>query len=176
MQGTKRALAGVPDTDIFTSEQRYRFDLQGFIVLRGVLTPEEVASANAAIDAQTSEFVERASSIRNTSGDSSFAHQAAASNDYRGRLENGTFLFWPQEQSQVFRKMLSHPKVTPALNTLLGAGHRLDHMPLILRQRHLTEGFDLHGGRIGVTGKYNEEVAYRFENNGPRCSLLVRCA
>ena len=62
------------------------------------------------------------------------------------------------------------------LNALVGEGHRLDHMPLILCQRYLSEGSDLHGGRVGPSGNYNRELAYHYENGRPYCTLMVRWA
>src|SRR5882757_8814130 len=40
----------IPDAPIPTPLDEYLFDLNGFVILRGVLTPEEVADANARID------------------------------------------------------------------------------------------------------------------------------
>jgi hypothetical protein len=37
----------------------FEFDLNGWVVVRGVLTPEEVAAANAAIDVHSAELHER---------------------------------------------------------------------------------------------------------------------
>ena len=37
-----------------TADEKFLFDLNGFLVLRGVLSPEEVAAANAAVDAKQS--------------------------------------------------------------------------------------------------------------------------
>ena len=42
-----------------TDDERYLFDLNGFIIVRGVLTPEEVKQANDAIDNHKHEMVER---------------------------------------------------------------------------------------------------------------------
>jgi hypothetical protein len=42
-----------------TDLERYQFDLNGFLVVRNVFSPEEIAAANAAIDARSSSIVER---------------------------------------------------------------------------------------------------------------------
>ena len=53
-----RTRSGVPlmstaaDALKISDEEKFLFDLNGFLVLRGVLSPEEVAAANAAIDAK----------------------------------------------------------------------------------------------------------------------------
>ena len=59
--------AATPVADAMTPEQKYLFDLNGFIIIRGVLSEEEIAAAHAAIDAHTPLFKERAEkALRNT--------------------------------------------------------------------------------------------------------------
>ena len=49
------------------ADERFLFDLNGFLVLRGILSPEEVAAANAAIDAKQSLMQARdTAALRNT--------------------------------------------------------------------------------------------------------------
>jgi hypothetical protein len=157
-----------------SAEQKYMFDLQGFVILRGVLGAEEVASANAAIDAHRSEFFERQEGIRNAK-QATFAGEgggdSAGSQYTGGRLECGSFLQW--EDGDVFRSLLAHPNVAPKLNDLVGAGHRLDHMPLLLSQSAGVEGFDLHGGNISHSGAWNEELAYEYKHGRMVNNLLA---
>ena len=48
---------------------KFSFDLSGFLIVRGVFTPEEVAQANAAIDTHQGELAERVGdALRNTKG------------------------------------------------------------------------------------------------------------
>jgi hypothetical protein len=90
-----------------TEAERYIFDVRGYLVLRGVLSKEEVGSAVSAISKHKEEFVERHAQIKN-------AKQAAFNGTSDGgRLEHGKFLQWPKEDSQVFRSLLAHPKVAP---------------------------------------------------------------
>ena len=50
-----------------TADERFLFDLNGFLVLRGILSPEEVAAANAAVDAKQSLLQSRdTAALRNT--------------------------------------------------------------------------------------------------------------
>ena len=53
-------MASMSDIDKFS------FDLNGFIIVRGVFSPEEVAEANAAIDVHLGELSERKGPLRNT--------------------------------------------------------------------------------------------------------------
>ena len=45
-----------------TEEEKYAFDLQGFLVVPGVLTDDEVAAANAALDHYREQIQPRADS------------------------------------------------------------------------------------------------------------------
>ena len=47
------------------AQERFLFDLNGFLVVRGVFSAEEVASANAAIDAHAGELHAREGQLRN---------------------------------------------------------------------------------------------------------------
>ena len=57
--GSRAFSAATPVADAMTPEQKYLFDLNGFIIIRGVLSEEEIAAAHAAIDAHTPLFKER---------------------------------------------------------------------------------------------------------------------
>lgn len=49
-----------------TEDERYLFDLNGYLVVRGVLSPEEVEQANAMIDKHSNEMIERSdAALRN---------------------------------------------------------------------------------------------------------------
>ena len=49
------------------ADERFLFDLNGFLVLRGILSPEEVAAANTAVDAKQSLMHARdTAALRNT--------------------------------------------------------------------------------------------------------------
>jgi len=100
----------------FTPEQKYLFDLNGFIVIRGVLSAEEVAAAHSAIDAHTAEFKERADkALRNTRDGTPLAGDGKTP-----RLDLGGMLGWQKPHCNIFRKMLCHPKLVPYLKELLG--------------------------------------------------------
>eukprot|EP01043_Picozoa_sp_COSAG02_P043426 COSAG02_NODE_3781_length_6236_cov_12.839661_6_plen_147_part_00 len=85
----------------------YRFDLRGFVVLRGVLSTEEVAAANAALDLHGHEFA-----------------GLEAAQDMLG---------WGAADSAPFAGMLAHPRVVPYLNEICGRGFRMDHAPTLIR-------------------------------------------
>ena len=86
-----------------TDEERYRFDLQGYLLVPGALGAAEVDACNRAVDA-----------VAGT--------PAAASG----------MLGWPEPHREPFRRLLVHPAVVARLNELCGSRFRLDHGPRLL--------------------------------------------
>jgi ectoine hydroxylase-related dioxygenase (phytanoyl-CoA dioxygenase family) len=151
-----------------TEDERYLFDLNGFLIVRGVLTPEEVAAANRAIDNHAHEMVERSEdALRNAKEGTKFFGQGP------GRMDLGRCLEWGPEESRVFQSILAHPRLVPLFHGILGKGYRMDHLPLILAQNKGSEGFQLHGGTVDCTsGEYNPHLAYHCHHGTIRSSLL----
>ena len=56
--------ASTTTTPRMTTEEKFAFDLRGFVVVRGVYDAEQVRKMNAAIDARESEIVERKGRLR----------------------------------------------------------------------------------------------------------------
>jgi len=150
-----------------TDDERYLFDLNGYIIVRGVLTPEEVKQANDAIDNHNSEMVERSDKpLRNAVEGTAFYGTGP------GRRDLGQVLEWGPE-SKVFKSILAHPRLVPFFHGLLGKGYRMDHLPFVLNQCKGAEGFQLHGGTIDCTsGEYNPSLAYTCHHDTIRCALL----
>ena len=107
-----------------TDDEKYLFDLTGYLVLRQVLTPEEVARCNEAIDCHADQTVELERSLAGGSE----------------ALERP----W----CEPFREMLVRSTVTPYLETILGKAFRLDHGPGLIAMEAGCEGGTLHGGGI----------------------------
>ncbi len=99
-----------------TDEERYRFDLQGFLLVSGALGAAEVGACNRAIDA--------------------VAGTPAAAPGLLG---------WPDPYREPFRRLLVHPAVVARLNELCGSRFRLDHGPRLLAGAEQTESW-LQGG------------------------------
>src|SRR5277367_1093351 len=100
-------------------EERYLFDLQGYLVVEGALSEAEVTTLNRLIDDQG----------------------LLAPNEAIDSQRFGGFLNW----GQPFRDLLDHPRLLPYLIELLGPAPRLDHAYGIA-MRSGTEGLHLHGG------------------------------
>lgn len=159
---TKAPLGGL------TEEQKYLFDTNGYLVVKGVLSPEEVKAANAAIDIHRGEFLGRhGATLRNTQDDSPLQGDLVTP-----REDLGGHLGWPIEDSRVFRSILDHPNLAPYYHDLVGEGYRLDHSPLLVIQSKGSEGFTLHGGARTSDGHYNHTLAYSCVDGRIRNALL----
>mmetsp|Transcript_7936 Transcript_7936/g.19462 ORF Transcript_7936/g.19462 Transcript_7936/m.19462 type:complete len:326 (+) Transcript_7936:117-1094(+) len=152
-----------------SEDERYLFDLNGFLVLRGVFTPEEVKEANDAIDHHLDDVRERQDpSLRNTREKTPLAGDGVS-----GRKDLGGMLGWALPHCKPFRKMLADPRLVPYYNTLAGVGYRLDHHPLVIIQEKGSEGFCMHGGTIDCSsGEFNQHLAYGCHNGRLVNSLL----
>lgn len=145
-------------------EEKFLFDLQGYIVVRNVLTKEDVASANSAIDAHVNDISDREGALRNAPADSKMAAENC-------RRDLGGMLGW--EEGNVFRRLLAHPKLIPYLNAFVGEGYRLDHQPMVICQNTNSEGFSLHGGPLTSSGDINPILQYRCSQSGTFFNTLL---
>jgi len=154
-----------------TEDERYLFDLNGFLIVRGVLSPDEVADANAAIDRHAGEMIERSDDdLRNARPGTRFFGEGP------GRMDLGRCLEWGEVDSRVFRSILAHPRLVPIFHGILGKGYRMDHLPFVLAQNAGSEGFKLHGGTVDCnTGAYNPELAYNCGPDGTIRTALLGC-
>ena len=102
-----------------TEAERYRFDLHGFLVRRGVLGPGELAALHAAIDVLD---------VPRPGGD-------LASQRFNDHLPI----------ARRFRDLLDHPAVLEIVREVCGPNVRLDHAYGIVMSPG-TGGLGLHGG------------------------------
>jgi len=147
--------------------ERYLFDLNGYIIIRNVLSAEEVAEANSVIDKHQDAMIERKEdALRNTVKGTKFSGTGTGRKDLGGVLEWG-------EDSKIFKKILAHPRLVPIFHGIVGKGYRMDHLPFVIAQDKGAEGFQLHGGTVDCnSGAYNPELAYTCFNGFIRSALL----
>ena len=100
-------------------EERYLFDLRGYLVIADVLTAQQLAELNRLMDSR---------------------NLAPPGDDTLGARFGG-FLEW----GPIFCNLLDHARIMPSLKTILGDGFRLDHYCGIY-MRAGTEQLRLHGG------------------------------
>ena len=113
--------------------EKYLFDLQGYIVLENVLSPEELQACNDAINAQMA-------SIQRRSGDHLLSGGSDTLQGDQGRGDIGGMLSWPKPHCEIWRALLVQPRVVDFLREILDDGFRLDHLYGIL----MTAGTEGH--------------------------------
>lgn len=91
-----------------TEDERYLFDLNGYLVVRNVLTADQVRRANDIIDAHAHEMVERSdAALRNAVQGTKMYGKGPARKDLGGVLE------WGADESRIFKSILAHPRLVP---------------------------------------------------------------
>lgn len=108
----------MPRTSYLTDEEKFRFDLQGYLVVKGVLSKSECQELSVLADAVWPR----------TSEDGSYRRTGAISK-------------WGQR----FLDLADHPKLLPYLLDLVGSRVRLDHDYCIFMQKDASRN-RLHGG------------------------------
>ena len=178
------------------------FDLNGFIVCRGLLSPEEVAELNAAIDRHADEigwfqrtvpppplptphsplrFAGIYWSTRRRQGatGSTDGEPLAGAMGYNvgaGRnLPGPPMLGWPEPADRdPFRRLMCHPRLCRFLNTLCGRGFRLDHPPSL---RVYNPGAGTPDDPLNLHGSsgpdFNPAEYYLVRNGRPHSGLTV---
>jgi hypothetical protein len=121
----------------FTDDDRYLFDLNGYIIVRGVLSPEELKEVNAIIDRRESDMIQRDDPVLRNSVKGTALYGTGP-----GRKDLGKCLEWGAD-SKIFKSILAHPRLVPYFHGVLGKGYRMDHLPFIIAQDKGAEGFQL---------------------------------
>ena len=129
-------------------------------MIEAVLTDEEVAAANAAIEHHV-ELVQR----REPGLAQGAEHLVARTG--RGELQQNPLTF-ERPWCEPFRRMLTHPRVVDIFNEILGTGFRLDHGPGLIQMDDETEGHRLHGGMTFDPSQY-----HGFAHGRMHCGLCV---
>lgn len=134
------------------ARERYFWDLNGHLILRGVLTRSELHAANAAIDAHRD---------RIRAGEPNRLSRGSTALQGIGRPSMGgkQLLDLERPYCDIFRRMLVHPAVVNRLRVMCGPGFRLDHGPQFIGGVKGTSGHRLHGS--GAPHKPN--VAYHHQ-------------
>ena len=145
-----------------SDREKFLFDLQGFLHVKQILTPEEVKAMNDAIDANVPPFTEE-----NWTGTNVYGGGMAGKASDHGC---GGMLTWPQPWCQPFRDLLAHPRAIPYLNTIFGRGWKLDHRPGCIMARKGKGGHGLHGNTSRI---FDGAQFYNCTNGQIRTGLTV---
>lgn len=125
-------------------EEQYFFDLMGYLVVEDVLSADGVAELNALIDQYDfwRDPVEYEVAVGPVSR---IADEVRVGNTYQ----------W----HDAFRRLITHPRITPYLLTLVGPTMRFDHDYVALTKPG-AEGLRIEGG-----GElYDDTAVYHFQN------------
>jgi ectoine hydroxylase-related dioxygenase (phytanoyl-CoA dioxygenase family) len=126
------------------AEEKYLFDLKGYVNIEGVLDADDLTELNALIDAQ---------------------NYADPADDNIHSQRFGGFLSW---ENDAFRKLLNYPCIMPCLAEIVGPKFRLDHVYGILMKEG-NPGGTLHGGGT----PYDPSQYYVFRNDRMYNGLTV---
>mgnify|MGYP001212843655 CR=1 FL=1 len=161
MRRTLSCLKSVPNR-----QDKFLFDLNGYIHIKNALSTTEIDSMNTAITQhQEKQVIRSDAKLKNAVSGSGMAAEGS-------RIDMGGMMGWEGEHGAIFRQMLCHPNIAPYLNAFLGKGYRLDHAPLVLVNGPNSEGFHLHGGPVTAEGAFNPELQYREHNGDIWTSLM----
>lgn len=133
-----------------TDNERYLFDLMGYLVVDDVLTPGEVRELNSLIDA------------RDPWG-------TAAKEGKTGTVGEGNLHVGPLDQwEEPFRQLINHPRLLPYLLEIIGPKFRYDHGYAIFMKRGGAK-HRLHGGGT----PYDPSQYYHWRNGQMYNGLIV---
>jgi ectoine hydroxylase-related dioxygenase (phytanoyl-CoA dioxygenase family) len=148
-------------------EERYLFDLRGYLVLPNVLGSAEVQALNAYLD--TLPWEERAGSRHVHTGMSRASARRGNHDPERGPvdLDLGLLSAW----GAAFARLSGHQRLHPYLNELLGEQYRLDNQYAILMKKGqgTATTHELHGGAV----PYQPDGYYRFHDGHFLTTLLA---
>lgn len=162
-QENEMAMFGDPEDFATMSErEKYLYDLQGFLVVRNVLSAEEVKNLNNAIDANPNKSKEHG--LGGTLDGTPLAGPKTQYVHYDGMLT------WDQPWCQPFRELLAHQKLIPYLNTMMGRGWKLDHDIDVLTSKKGAQGTPFHGNS---TGMFTGSTYYMYDDGRMRSGLIV---
>tara|TARA_B100000686_G_scaffold348515_1_gene439747 strand:- start:929 stop:1780 length:852 start_codon:yes stop_codon:yes gene_type:complete len=155
-----------------TEYEQYLFDLNGYILVEGALSVEQVAAMNNAIDHNSDQIHIR---TREQALDGSLEEQGgqAAENlkGTQGRGDFGNFLFWEDPWCRVFRDVITLPTVMNIMLSVIGPRFRLTGTAGISMTKG-SEGFIFHGGGSPELDHMREIFYHRFENGRMNNGLM----
>ncbi len=128
-----------------TPEEKFMFDLEGYLLLRSILTVDEVAELNAVADRVYTEV-------------------------YSDTGTKRTFNI--SKWSRAYQNLIDHPKIVPYLVELVGPKFRIDHDYCIFMRKGGTRG-RLHGGSIDHITHRNADHWYKWRDGVMRNGLTA---
>ena len=147
-----------------TEYEKYLFDLNGYVLVPGALTPAQVDAMNEAIDHHRDQIHIR---TREQALDGSLEEQGGRAAEGlmgdHGRGDFGAFLFWEEPWCRVFREVVTLPGILRAMVEVIGPRFRMAGTAGISMTRG-SEGFIFHGGGTPEHDHMRDVFYHRFEN------------
>ena len=128
-----------------TEEEKFVFDLEGYLVIKDVLSPQELDDLNALVDRYINGW------------------------DNHPRNDLNKVSSW----GQATKDLIDHPKILPYLVELIGPKVRIDHDYAIIMDRGDTRG-GLHGGPSQDTDHWFSYRDGQMRNGSERGDLFSR--
>ena len=147
-----------PNPHHLSEQEKYFFDLTGYLVVRGVLSRDQVTACNDAIEHHAD---------RTVFDPAQPGGPPALAGEPRRHLTG--MLGWDPAYREPFRDLLVHPVVVGRLNELCGKKFRLDHGPILISAQRGTAGLGLHGGGE----PFNASSWYHQQNDRINCRAVT---
>ena len=151
-----------------TEQEKFLFDLRGYIVVRNALTAEQIGGLSDRLEAR------RKNNTRHLFGSDRTVFKSAADPAW----SSPSLLEW----GGTYTELIDLPTIAPYLETLLGFGYRLDHDYLNIVNEENRSKLYLHGGGQGAGGPVDivgssdgGQCFYRY-NNGRFYNVLIAVA
>ena len=129
---------GNPMHQQMNDDEKYLFDLNGYLILRDVVDPDIIRRCNEAVDEHDDQI---------PAAERVFEGEAKAlASDIRQRWTDD-MLEWGKPWREGFLDLLTLPSLAPYLSEILGS-YRMAHPPRLLMMDPGCAGHYLHGGRL----------------------------
>ncbi len=143
--------------------ERYFYDLNGYIVVPGALSPEVLERMHAAIDQHRDQISIRKGDLHL---DGRTAEQggipAEGLRGTHGRGDFGGYLFWEKPWCEPFREIIAPVRILRMMVEIIGPRVRLEGTAGISMAQG-AEGFILHGGGTPELDRMRDAYYHRFE-------------
>ncbi len=141
------------------AKERFLWDLNGHLIVRNVLSEEDLNAANDAIDFCAD---------RITPGEANRLSRGSTFLQGQGRpgMRGINLLDIEKPHCDIFRRLLVHPAIMSRLKVMCGRGFRLDHGPQFIGGIKGTSGHALHGSGA----PHRPYVAYRNQHGEMHCA------
>ena len=147
-----------------TDYEKYLFDLNGYLVVEDILSAEQVAALNAAVDRNAPPPTEPPPTGLNSGSEKlSGAH---------GRTTFGNCLDWPSPWCDPFRRLMVLPAALRYMVETIGDDLRFEGLTGIANTRG-SEGQILHGGGVGHSPDLEQGFFHRVEQGRVRNGLMA---